>query len=165
MKEAIVKLTFWVLKSHLFKALVLPTSIYGFEMFGANFKNLSHYKVDHFPSLKEETNLPPPQGYTITQGQCSLQHLSTYLRIAIETRQWSPIPCPRDTKLYHFCSYNAIQNNEHLPIREEFSSLLENAVLGSLKSFWQLDHQVDINLYPTDTTSLRPSRELASLKP
>ena len=34
-------------------------------------------------------------------------------------------------------------------IREKFPSLLENVVLGSLKSFFQLDHQVDISLYLT----------------
>ena len=51
------------------------------------------------------------------------------------------------------------------PIRDKFPSLLENLVLGSLKSFFQLDHQVDISFYLTETTTLRHSRELASLKP
>ena len=35
----------------------------------------------------------------------------------------------------------------------------------NLKSFFQLDHQVDISLYLTEATTPRHSRELAGLKP
>ena len=51
------------------------------------------------------------------------------------------------------------------PTRDKFPSLLENVVLGSLESFFQLDHQMDINLYLMEATALCHSRELASLKP
>jgi hypothetical protein len=53
----------------------------------------------------------------------------------------------------------------HNSIRDEFSSLLENVVLGSLKSFFHLDHQVDIDLYLIEASALHHSRELAGLKP
>ena len=43
-KEAIVKVACWELKSHIFKALVLPTFTYGTEIWGSDLKN-SHYKV------------------------------------------------------------------------------------------------------------------------
>ena len=42
-------------------------------------------------------------------------------------------------------------------IRDKFPSLFENVVLGSLKSFFQLDNQVDINLYLIEATALRHS--------
>ena len=43
-KEAIVGLTCWKLKSHLFKALVLPTFMYDFEIWEGDLKNF-HWKV------------------------------------------------------------------------------------------------------------------------
>ena len=50
--------------------------------------------------------------------------------------------------------------------RDEFPSLFENVVLEGLKSFFQLDHQVDISLYLTEAaTALCHSRELVGLKP
>ena len=42
-KEAIIGVMYWELKSHLFKALVLPTFTYGTEIWGGDFKN-SHWK-------------------------------------------------------------------------------------------------------------------------
>jgi hypothetical protein len=39
-KEAIVKVTCWELKSHLFKGLVLPTFTYGTEFCRANLEKL-----------------------------------------------------------------------------------------------------------------------------
>ena len=40
-------------------------------------------------------------------------------------------------------------------IRDKFQSLFENVVLGSLKSFFQLDHQHDISLYVIEATALQ----------
>jgi hypothetical protein len=45
-------------------------------------------------------------------------------------------------------------------IRDKFLSLFENVVLENLKSFFQLEHQVDISLYVMEATTLRHSREL-----
>ena len=36
--NTIVRVTWWELKSHLFKALVLPTLTYGIEIWGGNLK-------------------------------------------------------------------------------------------------------------------------------
>jgi len=41
------------------------------------------------------------------------------------------------------------------PIRDKFPILFENVVLGSLESFFQLDHQVDISLYLMEATALK----------
>ena len=51
------------------------------------------------------------------------------------------------------------------PIRDKFPSLFENVVLGKLKTFFRLDHQVDISMYHTGATALCHSRELVGLKP
>ena len=56
------------------------------------------------------------------------------------------IPISRGTRLCHFCSHNAVENEAHLllecllykPIRDKFPSLFENVVPGSLKSFLQI---------------------------
>ena len=53
----------------------------------------------------------------------------------------------------------------HLYIRDKFPSLFEDVVPGSLTSFFQLDHEVDISLYLIEVTALRHFRELASMKP
>ena len=50
-------------------------------------------------------------------------------------------------------------------IRDKFPSLLENVILGSLKSFFQLHHRVEISIYLKEATALYYCRELASLKP
>ena len=82
------------------------------------------------------------------------------------------IPYSGDTRLYRFCSYNANENETHFVLKcplynsiwNKLPSLFENKVPGSLKSFYHLNHQVDISVYLTETTIIRHSRELASLK-
>jgi hypothetical protein len=72
--------------------------------------------------------------------------------------------------LCRFCSYNAIKNEAHFVcwsapyIRDKSPSLLENVILGSLKSFFQSNNHVDISLYLKEAIMLRYSRELANLK-
>ena len=44
-------------------------------------------------------------------------------------------------------------------IRDKFPSLFENVILGSLKSFFQLDHQVDISFYLMEAIALCHFRE------
>ena len=50
-----------------------------------------------------------------------------------------------------FCIYNLVENEAHFvlecpitPIRDKFSSLFENVVLGSLESFFHMEHRVDV---------------------
>ena len=90
-----------------------------------------------------------------TTMQWSLLHLKP--RLAIEIEQWTIIPNSSDTRLYHFYYYYVIENEAHFmlkwllhyPIKDEFACLFEDIVLESLKSFFQLYHQVDISLYLT----------------
>jgi hypothetical protein len=51
------------------------------------------------------------------------------------------------------------------PTRDKFSSLFDNIVPRSLKSFFQLDQQVNISLYLMGVIALRHSREHNGLKP
>ena len=44
-----------------------------------------------------------------------------------------------------------------------FQSLFEKVVLGSFKSLFELDNQVEISVYLTEATALRHSQELAGL--
>jgi hypothetical protein len=46
-----------------------------------------------------------------------------------------------------------------------FVSLFENVVLGSLKSFFHLDHQVHISIYITEAIALYHSKQLVGFKP
>ena len=65
--------------------------------------------------------------------------------------------------------FNVVENEAHIvlecplynSIRHKFQLL--NVVLGSLGSFFQLDHQVDISLYLKEAIALYHSRELAGL--
>ena len=49
------------------------------------------------------------------------------------------------------------------PLEIGFVPLFTNVVLGSLKSFFQLDHHVDICLYLTSPTTLDDSRDISFL--
>ena len=50
------------------------------------------------------------------------------------------------------------------PIRDKFPSLFENVVVGSLKSFFQSNQQVNNSLYLMEATTPCHSRELTGLK-
>ena len=50
-------------------------------------------------------------------------------------------------------------------IRVKFQALFENVVAWCLKSFFQLDHQVNNNLYLMETTTLCHCRESTGLTP
>ena len=99
-------------------------------------------------------------------------HTSNH-RLAVKIGWWSTIPVFRDTRVCHFCSYHAIENESHFkldlssfkPIRDKFPSLFEDVVLESLKSVFQFDHQVDINFFLKEVATLCHSRELVDLKP
>ena len=105
------------------------------------------------------------------QVYCCLPHLN--VQTCIEIGRWSTFPISRDDELCYFCSYNVAENEAHFvlecplynPIKDKFQSLLEKVVLRSLKSFFQLDHQVDVSLYLTAGIALRLFRELACLIP
>ena len=108
---------------------------------------------------------------TTTQDHCYLLHLKH--RLTIETRRWTIIPISRDTRLCRFCSFNVVENEAHFvlecplynPIRDQFPSLFENIVPGSLKFFFQLDQQVDVSLYLAEATALHHSKKSIGSKP
>jgi hypothetical protein len=51
------------------------------------------------------------------------------------------------------------------PIGDKVLSVYQNLILESLKSFFQLGHQVDICLYLMKDIALHHSREIVDLKP
>ena len=72
-----------------------------------------------------------------------------------ETGPWLTIPIPRDNKACLCCSYKAIKNEADFvlecplynSISDRFPSLFQNVILGNLKSFFQLNQQVDLSYY------------------
>ena len=117
--------------------------------------------------LKSYHLLIPPQRKIIVV-YCTSNHI-----LAIETRRCTVILVFRDTRLCHFCSYDAIENEARYvlecplynPTRDKFTSLFENEVLESLKSFFQSSQQVNVSLHLTKATALHQSGDLTSLKP
>lgn len=76
-------------------------------------------------------------------------------------------------QLCHFCSYAVIEDDVYFmlecplcnPIRDKFPSLFENVVARSLKSFLQIEQQVNISFYLTEANTLCHSRKSLGLKP
>ena len=110
--------------------------------------------------------LTPPERKTIVAYR-TLKH-----RLAIESGWWTTIPISRGTRFCHFCSHNVVQNEApfvlnialYNPIIYIYVlSLFENVVLGSLKSFFQLDHDIDICLYIPEVAALHHSKKLEDL--
>ena len=140
------------------------------ELFSSLGKKLDHLHLKDILKYECELYLNQP----LTPPQCKI--IATYCtsnnRLAIENGQWSTIPISRDTRLCHIFYFNAVEIEARFmlecplyePIRDKFTSLFENVVLGSLKSFFQLDHQVDICLFLKKATALHKFRGLASLK-
>ena len=142
-------------------------------------------KSEYFPSLREEPRLPHlkdflkykcklclKQPMTPSQRKIIVAYHTSNHRLAIQIIRWRTIPISRDNRLCHFCSNSAVEKEPSFvlecalynPIRDKFPSLFENVVLGSLWSFFQLDHEVGISLYLMEATALRHSSELPSLK-
>ena len=146
----------------------------------------SCYWVEFFPSLKEETRLPPSKGFsqiwtwfvleatmdtTIMQVHQCLPHLES------STSDWNwtmvDIPISGDNRLFHFCSYNTVKNEARFVleyplynyIREKFWLLFENVVLGSFKSFFLIGPSSWHLPCLTEATKLWLSRELAGFEP
>ena len=104
-------------------------------------------------SLKYKCEMYLKQPLTSPQHKVLVAYHTSNRRLAIEIGWWSTIPISRDTRLCHLCSYNAIDTEAPLlvlecllynPIKDNFPSLFDNVVLGSLKYIFQLADQVDI---------------------
>jgi hypothetical protein len=92
--------------------------------------------------------------------------------LVIEIGQYLVIHVPRDDKLCRFCSCDVVENEALCarmslcitPLDISFKlHLFDNAILGSLKSLFQLHHQVNISLHLTKATALPHPRELVCL--
>lgn len=67
------------------------------------------------------------------------------------------------------CSQNVVENETHIvlkcplynPITNQFLLQFENVMLGTLKSSFQLNHQVDISLYLKEATALCPFQRIS----
>ena len=128
-----------------------------------NFFHLLGKKLDylHLKDLcKYECELYLKQPLTPPRRKITVAYHTTDHRLAIEIKWWLTILASRDNKLCYFCSYNAVENKAHFvlecplynPIRDKFPSIFGN-VLGSLKSFFQSYHQVDMSV-PIEDTAL-----------
>ena len=122
-----------------------------FHLFG---KKLDYLHLKDFLKYECELYLKQP----LTPPQCMIiatYHTSNH-RLATEIGRWTSILVSRDTRLCHFCSSNVVENEAHFvlecplynQIRDKFSSLSENVVPRTwiIKSFFQLDQQVNISL-------------------
>ena len=58
-----------------------------------------------------------------------------------------------------------LEHTRYNSIKDKLWSLFEKAILGRLKSFFQLDHQVDTSFYLAEATALRHSRVVAGSTP
>ena len=122
-------------------------------------KDFFKYKCELY--LKQLLTPPP---HKIIAAYCTPNH-----KLVINIGRWTTIPISRETTLCHFWSCNALENEAHfvmechLYIRDKFPSLFENVILGCLKSFFQLDHEVGVSLFLTKATTLCHFRELASM--
>ena len=82
--------------------------------------------------------LTPPQR-KIIGAYCTSNH-----RLAIEMGRWTTIPISRDDRLCHFGSFTIVIKEAHFVLEctlysligDKFPSLIENAILGSLESFF-----------------------------
>ena len=108
-----------------------------------NFVHLLGKKLDYFlleDFLKYECGLFLKQLWRPPKHKIIVAYRTSNHRFANETIRWSSVPTSRDNRLCHFCSYDMVENEAHFvfeyplfnPIREKFSSLFENVVLGSL---------------------------------
>jgi hypothetical protein len=104
--------------------------------------------MELFASLKEETKLPPPQGFSqiwmwIVLEKQPLTPPKNAISLLLATPRIVDLPLKLDSgqvslpyKLCHFCSYDAIENEAHFvldcplnnPIEDKFPSLFENVV-------------------------------------
>ena len=98
--------------------------------------------------------------YRTLNHRLAIESDNGWLSMSLEILDYATFANIMQFKMSQFSCWNII----HDPIREKMPPLFGNVVLGSLKSFFQLDHQVDISLYLTEATALRHCRELANLK-
>ena len=109
-------------------------------------KNLDFIHLKHVLKYKCKLYLKQPLGPP--QRKIIVAYHTTNHRIASEIGRRSSIPISRNNRPCHFCSDDVVENKAHFilklplynPIRDKISSIFKNLILGSFKSFFQLDH-------------------------
>lgn len=99
-----------------------------------------------FSSLRAEIRFSSPQ----------------IIDLPVEIGWWPTIPTFKVNRLCRFCSSNVVENEARFMLEcplynsmeEKFTLIFENVVSSNLRSLFQLDHQVDISLCPTEATTL-----------
>ena len=133
-------------------------------------KKQDNFHLKDFPKYK--CGLYPKQPLHHRNAKIIATYRTLSHRLAIEIGRWTTIPSSRDTRLCHFWSHNVVENEAHFvlecplynPIKNKFSSLFKEVIQESLKSFFQLDHQVNVSLYLTEATTLRHSKNISWLE-
>jgi hypothetical protein len=98
--------------------------------------------------------------------EMSRQYINCWSRFAkLDKWEWQTRPRESD----HWAALRVCSSQQpgdisigcslYYSIRNKFQSFFENVVLGRLKTFFQLDHWVDVSLYFTEATALCHSRE------
>ena len=126
-------------------------------------------KLNHLfsPMMWSKAYLKQP--LTPPQRKIVVAYYTSNHTLAIAIGRWLTIPISRENIWCHFCSYNVAENEFHFmlkcplytSIRIRFPSLFQNVVLGSLKSFVQLKHQLDLSCKLMDAIALHHSREFS----
>ena len=89
------------------KEVFLAKEWNSFHLYG---KKLDYLHLKDF--LKYECELYLKQPLTLAWRKVIATYCTSN-QLAIETKQWMTIPISRDTRLCHFCSYIAIENEAH----------------------------------------------------
>ena len=135
----------------------------GWNSFQLSEEKLQYIHLKIFFKYKCVSYLKQP--LTTPQHKIIVAYYTSNHRLAIEIGQWLTIPISRDNRLCHFYSYNVVENETHFVLespmynskRVKFQSAFDKVVLGSLKSFFQLDHKSILASISQDLTGLTPS--------
>ena len=143
---------FWILKwqSTCFAVAIWMRQFIIHSRFGQNFLRSwnTHNKATYFTSYLFGVHGVWRPKYTKLKLKLNWQ-VYKYVRPSLKELTWI-LTCALECPMYDF-------------IRDRFPSSFHNVQLGNLKSFFQLDNQVDTNLDLTKALALCCSRELAIL--
>ena len=103
---------------------------------------------------------------TPSQHKIMVAYITHNHRVAKEIGRWLTLPINRDTRLCHFCSYSAVDNEAHVVLKCSLSEITfhhySECNVKEPRVFLLDGAKVDINLYLRKATTLHHSRELAA---
>ena len=141
--------------------------------------------MQFFPSIREETRLPPPQGssqiwmwvaleattsITTMQDHCCLPHretqtcicISGWLILFLEIIDYATFALTMQFKARHTLCWSV---SYIIPLEINFHRYFRKQYKGASSLFFQSDHQVEISVYLPKAITLCHFKELAGLKP